>query len=129
MNTAKILTPIIAAIVLSSGCSTMYNSGTQTILARSVDGNQGIKVEVTSSSGTYPTQLPATIAAEPSNDGVQIRVVDSCYDNTQMEVGKSITPSYWVNILNGWGFLMDWGTGKMWKYNSNVAVPVNKKAC
>lgn len=128
MKTMKVLTPILASLVLTTGCSTMYNSGSQTIMARSTDGQEGIKVEISSASGSYPAQLPATIAAEPSNTAVEIKVVDQCYDQTQVSVGKSVTPSYWANLLNGWGFLIDWATGKMWKYDSNVSVPVNKNS-
>lgn len=133
--TRKLLVKPLGALLASSmmlfGCSTIFNSGSQTIIARSTDGSEGIKVEVTSPSGSYPTKLPATLAAEPANSGVSIRVVDQCYDTTSVEVNKNITPSFWANILWGGAFWLGMGidaiTGKLWKYDNNVMVPVNKK--
>ena len=106
----------------------MFNSGSQTIIARSTDNKEGIEVEVSTPSGAYPTKLPATIAAEPTNGKVIIKVIDKCYDTTEQIVGKSVTPSFWVNILFLPGMLLDLITGNLWKYDTNVAVPVSKKA-
>lgn len=118
-------------VIFISGCATMFNSGSQTIMARSTDGSEGIKVEVASSSGAYPTKLPATISAEPSHKGITIQVADRCYDSTRVDVNKSVTPSFWANLLWGYAFPIGMGvdaiTGKMWKYDYNVAVPVNKR--
>ncbi|MBF0349974.1 MAG: hypothetical protein HQM11_03030 [SAR324 cluster bacterium] len=128
----KPLAALLAGSMMLSSCSTMFNSGSQTIIARSTDGSEGIKVEVSSSTGSYPTKLPATLAAEPSHSGVSIRVVDQCYDSTIVTVNQSITPSFWANFLWISGFWLGMGvdavTGKLWKYDNNVAVPVNKKA-
>ncbi len=120
-------TLVISATALSA-CSTMFNSGSQTIIARSTGGKEGIQVEVTTPSGAYTTKLPATIAAESSWDGVKVRVIDKCYDSTATEVNKGITLSFWANIFNsGVGFFVDLATGKLWKYDTNVSVPVNAK--
>ncbi|MCL9782955.1 hypothetical protein M9194_16115 [Vibrio sp. S4M6] len=123
----KILTLGIAASVLTlSGCSTMFNSGSQTIVATAPDKN--VNVDVTTASSTYQTTLPTTIVTAPSSTrDVTIKVDDKCYKNTSVTVNKSVTPSYWANILNGWGFLIDYATGDMWKYDSQVLVPTEKK--
>ncbi len=97
------------------------------MMLMSPDNNEGIKVEVKTSSGSYPTRLPATVAAESSNEGVQVTVIDKCYDRTVTNINKGVTPSYWANLLNGWGFLIDWATGKMWKYDTSTYVVLNKK--
>jgi hypothetical protein len=112
---------------LLAGCSTMFNSGSQTIQVTTTTGKE-VSVNVTTSSGSYATKLPTTIVAEPATfQDVSVQVNDDCYDPVQINVSKRITLSYWVNILNGWGFLIDPLTGAMWKYNNHVSVPVSKK--
>lgn len=122
--------PILLVFValLVSSCASMFNDSRMSIVANPSNGEDGIKVEVITAEGAYFTKLPATIVTEPSNEGIKIRVVDKCYDPTEKEVEKSITGSYWVNILNyGIGFLIDWGTGAMWEYPKSTQVIVNQK--
>lgn len=105
----------------------MFNSGSQTMQANASNGKE-VKVNITTPSGTYMSKLPATIVAEPSTfKSVSIQVQDDCYDPSITEVNKGITTSYWANIFNGWGFLIDPLTGAMWKYNNMVSVTVNEK--
>jgi hypothetical protein len=95
--------------------------------ANSSNGKE-VKVNITTPSGTYMSKLPATIVAEPSTfKGVSIQVLDDCYDPSITEVNRGITMSYWANIFNGWGFIIDPLTGAMWKYNNMVSVTVNEK--
>lgn len=122
------LIALLSAVVVLSGCGTMFNSGSQTMQANSSNGKE-VKVNITTPSGTYRSKLPATIVAEPSTfKGVSIQVLDDCYDPSITEVSKGITMSYWANIFNGWGFLIDPLTGAMWKYNNMVSVTVNEKS-
>jgi hypothetical protein len=119
--------PMLFFCFLLAGCSTMFNSGSQTIQVATTTGKE-VSANITTSSGSYMTRLPTTIIAEPSTfQEVSVQVNDDCYDPIQINVKKKITPSYWANILNGWGFLIDPLTGAMWKYNNHVSVPVNKK--
>jgi len=122
----KAVSFVLMILVFTSGCATMYNSGAQTLLAKSADDKEGVQIEITTPAGSYRSKLPATIVAEPAHAGVQIRVVDPCYDNTVMEVNKSVTPSFWANIFWFYGVLIGMGvdtiTGKMWKYDSMVLV-------
>lgn len=129
MKTISIIMLMLFFSITISSCATIVNTGSQTILARATDNQEGVEVEVKTPSGAYPTTLPATIAAEPSTvEEVTIRVIDECYDSTQQTVPKNVTPSYWLNLLLLYpGLIIDYVTGKMWKYDSNVAVPVNKK--
>jgi hypothetical protein len=127
MSKVKTKLALLSSIVLLSGCSTMFNNGSQTMMVRGSDSQEGVKVEVQSSDGVYPTRLPATIVASPSNEGVKVTVTDKCYDRTVTTVKKRVTPSYWANILNIYGFGIDWATGDMWKYDSNTTVILHKK--
>jgi hypothetical protein len=106
----------------------MFNNGSQSMMLNASDGSQGIKVNVAGPSGSYPTTLPATIVSSRSSfTDLSVTVADKCYDYTSTTVSKSITPSYWANILNIYGFVIDWATGAMWNYNNNTSVIVNKK--
>jgi hypothetical protein len=121
MNKVKLLL-LLSTLIASTGCSTMFNGGTQNIRAYSSDEQEGIEVMVDSGSGMYKTKLPANISTVASSEEVTIRVVDDCYEHSMTNVDKSITASYWANILNFWGFFIDVGTGKMWNYNDTVYV-------
>lgn len=127
MKELKTRIVLLSSLVLLSGCSTMFNNGSQTMMVRGADSEEGVKVEIQSSDGVYPTKLPATVVASPSNQGVQITVTDKCYDRTVTNVKKRVTPSYWANILNIYGFGIDWATGDMWKYDNNTTVLLRKK--
>jgi hypothetical protein len=57
-----------------------------------------------------------------------VKVIDECYEPTIAKADKGVTGSYWVNIFNGIGFLIDWATGDMWYYPSHMQVITSKKA-
>tara|TARA_B110000196_G_scaffold250920_1_gene220284 strand:- start:434 stop:829 length:396 start_codon:yes stop_codon:yes gene_type:complete len=127
MKLIKVLAATSAILSLTA-CSTMFNNGSQSLMLNSSNGSEGIKVNVTGPDGSYPTTLPATVASSKSSFAdLSVTVTDKCYDSTQTNVSKSVTPSYWANILNGYGFVIDWATGAMWKYDNNTSVIVNKK--
>ena len=88
---------------------------------------EGVVVDVTTSSGSYKTKLPATIISAPSTfSDVKIRVSDKCYENSEVKVRTGITPSYWVNILIWPGLIIDALDGYMWKFDSQTMVPTTK---
>lgn len=120
----------LSLIVCLTSCSTIFNSGSQTVLAvPSSMGDEGVVVDITSSSGSYRTRMPATIVTSPSTfRDLSITVSDRCYEGYTSIVKKNVAPSYWANVLNGWGFIIDPLTGYMWKYDSQVMVPLSKKA-
>ena len=129
MTTSAKIIYILAITIpfIINGCATMFNSGSQTIQTIPSDPDAKVDVLIITPSGSYRAKLPTTITAEPSNSEVRVEITDKCYYKTSTTVGKSVTPSYWVNILNGWGFLIDWATGKMWKYDNSVRVITDKK--
>lgn len=121
---------ILATLFAVSSCATMFNGGSQTILANPSNvSDEGVTVDVSTSSGSYKTKLPATIVSSPSTfSEVVIRVRDKCYEENQVQVKKSVTPSYWVNILIWPGLIIDAMDGYMWKFDSQVIIPTNKIA-
>ncbi len=124
----KLLT--ISALLILCSCSTMYNSGSQTITVVGNEGQEGVSVEVRTPSGSYRTKLPATVVTSPSTfNPTTITVVDKCYENRTVEITKSITPSFWANIFNYCiGCVIDPLTGAMWKLDNNTLVPLEKSA-
>lgn len=54
-------------------------------------------------------------------------MIGKCYDEALTTLNKSITPSFWVNLLFWPGFIVDAISAKMWKYDSNLLVLVNEK--
>ena len=108
------------------GCSTMFNSGSQTIVATTTNGKE-VKVKITTPSGSYLGKIPSTIVAEPSSfHNVSIEVIDDCYDKSAVFVNSRVTPSYWANLLNYIGLFIDPLTGAMWKYDNQVTVQVTE---
>jgi len=120
----KIVSLIVVMSFFVLSCASIYNSGSQTILAKSADNKEGVDVEITTSTGAYAAKLPAIIVAESSYKGIEIKLTDKCYEPTVLNVNKNIAPSFWANFLLLYGFpigmLIDAGTGKMWKYDNNV---------
>ena len=102
------------------------------MIASNPDGIEGVVVNITTPSGSYRSKIPSTIVTSPSSfRNTIIRVNDKCYESTEVIVGKSLTPSFFANIL--WFYAspiagaIDYLSGSMWKMDSNVAVPLNKK--
>ena len=119
--------PLILCINLY-GCATIFNSNPQYIDAKAMRGETGVEVEITSPSGIYTDELPTKITAESDNEGVKIRVTDKEYRDAVSIVRKNVTPSYFLNIFFWPGFLIDWATGKMWKYSPTIFVSTNKNS-
>ena len=114
----------------AAGCATLNNRGAQTLIANATDQEQGIQIEVITSDGAYLSTLPNTIVGRSSWSGITINVVDECYEKTSYDVSRSISRSYWANIIFLYGFLIDPLTGYWWNYEDHARVPVTKKtAC
>ena len=120
---------IIIFPILLSSCATMFNNGTQSfrVMAKS---DKKVNVTITTPDGTYDAKLPTTIVTSPSTfSKVKVTVNDKCYRPTTTLVKESITLSYWANLLNGYGFLIDPLTGAMWKYSAQTLIHTSKKKC
>ncbi len=120
----------IYLLILATSCSTIFNSGSQSFIAKTSSDREGVMVEITTPDGSYRTKLPTTVVATPSSfRGIKIDVVDNCFNSTSYEVKKSITPSFWANILWGVGSLVampiDYLDGYMWKFDRMTVVPVS----
>ncbi len=119
---------IISLLLSICSCSTMFNSGTQTISVVAAEGEEGIAIEVKTPDGVYRSKLPATIVTSPSTfNPTEVRVTDKCYEGTIVQVNRSIAPSFYANIFNYClGCIIDPLTGAMWKLNNHTIVPLSK---
>lgn len=123
----KILALAVVLFGLSS-CSTMFNSGSQTVLVHPTDPDgEGVVVNITTPSGAYRAKLPSTIVVAPSTfSKIRIKVAQKCYEPSEVTVNEGVTLSYFMNIFNGIGFFIDLLDGYMWKYDSQTMIPVMK---
>ena len=107
----------------------MFNGGSQSVVVvPSEKSAEGVSVEITSSEGSYQSNLPATIVTASSYTPIEAKVIDECYQPSIAKVQKTITPSFFANLLNGVGFLVDLATGMYWKYDSRLMVVTDKKS-
>ncbi|MES2678180.1 MAG: hypothetical protein V4612_07745 [Pseudomonadota bacterium] len=120
------------SLIFVQSCATVFNGGSQSIIANGSGDVEDVSIYVKTPNGSYKSKLPTTIVTTPSSfNDTTLTVKDKCYEETEMKVGKSVTPSFWVNILWGFGFPIAMGIdfldGTMWKMDQQVIVPLNKK--
>ena len=122
--------PMILSLLILQNCASIFNGGSQSVVATASGDVDNVGVEVKTPDGAYRTKLPTTIVTSPSSfNDTNITIKDKCYDETSMKVNKSVTPSFWSNILIGGliGMSIDYFSGHMWKMDSHAVVPLNKK--
>jgi hypothetical protein len=63
----------------------------------------------------------------------KIIIQDKCYEQTEIEVGKSVAQAFWYNIFFAIvapvAMGIDYLDGKMWKLNEQILVPLKPKKC
>jgi len=133
---------LLFSLIFITQCSTIFNSGSQSFIAKSSDDREGVMVEITTPYGSYRAKLPTTVVSTPSSfTDTKIDVVDNCFNSTTYKVKKSVTPSFWGNILLGGaiggvygllgtsiGMSIDYIDGYMWKMDKMAIVPLSTKA-
>ncbi len=122
MNYYKCLVVLISLSFFS--CSLMFNGGHQVIR---ITGQEGAKVQISTSNATYVDKLPAVVIAKSSKSNIVVRAVDDRYSAAIAIVDKSITLSFWANILFPYGFIVDFVTGSFWNYDDITNVIVVEK--
>lgn len=119
-------------VLLSTGCATIFNSSTQTVAVSAWDVEKreavAAKVFIASPASSYRAVTPTTVAASPSIfRGFNLSVDDPCYAPLQQSVRKSVTPLYFLNVFNIYGFGIDFLTGYMFNYENAVTLPVRRR--
>ena len=118
------LVPVLGGMLLA-GCSTMFNSGSQSVEVKPSKEATAVEAEITVPNGRYEATLPTVVSLSPSTfQGFVVQITDPCFKSGVQEVGKSVHASYFFNILNLHGFWIDVLTGAMWDYGDRVFLPV-----
>ncbi len=128
MTSRRALPLLVLISAATSACATMNNQGSQTIIAKSADHQPGVQVEIVTKDGSYLSSLPSTVVGRSSWSGIEIKIVDPCYVPSTYEVPRSVTRSFWANLVFVYGFLIDPLTGYMWNYDDRIEVPVKRKS-
>lgn len=116
-------------------CSTIFNSGSQSIIASGSGDAESATIIVKTPNGSYKSKLPTTIVITPSSfDDTIIKVKDKCFEETSVKIRASVTPSFWANFLWFVGapiaMTIDVLDGSMWKMDQQVLVPLDRiKKC
>ncbi|MCF8054278.1 MAG: hypothetical protein K9K75_03550 [Deltaproteobacteria bacterium] len=117
---------LLCAVVLS-GCATVLNAGHQRVRVTGSDNAEHVAVEVITSDETYYEELPTTILALPTHSGVRIKIVDPCYQKTEIPLPQTISIFFWGNFFFLPGFAVDILNGRCWSYTNSFIVPLTKK--
>ena len=80
---------------------------------------KGGKIKATDLHREATTPTAYLVYKGPLKD-INVRIEKEGYVSQEAVLSKRVTPSYWINILNGWGFLVDFVTGAMWNYQDTV---------
>jgi len=106
----------------------MFNGTSQTIKA-STSSFQNSNIQVTSPTGQYVKSLPSELHIPPVEHKLPITVttIGDCIKPNTVVVYKELADSYWLNILNGIGFFIDYATGAMWQYPESVKIGIYRK--
>ena len=120
----------VSLVFLSiTACSTLFDHGAQRIMLTASNNQEGMRVQVNDPEVTYFATLPIMIATTPSSfSSLTVKVVDECYEPTLTKASSHVTPSYFMNLWNLYGFVIDWGTGRMWTYDTHLAVKAQKRS-
>jgi len=118
---------IAFALVALSGCSTFFNLGRQEILILPSDSAAiNKKIYITVQETKQEATLPIRYQVDSLNAHINVTFVNECWASSTVRIERSITPSYWANILTGFGFIWDGVFGTLWKYPSTIVIPTER---
>jgi hypothetical protein len=109
-------------IFVLSGCATMFGDKTQTLNFTATKANNII---LTDGKGQNKYSVPGTVTITKDTEQVRFRV--DCANAFEQKIPREIQGVFWLNILSGGliGSGIDYLTGKMWQYDTDVVVPAN----
>jgi hypothetical protein len=133
-NLLLVVAALLSALVLG-GCATLFNDEYQTVMLDAP--GQKVSIEVYSNGGTKPQKgtTPLLVQARRSNVPLIISVKeDKCAQASTYEQDPGVGGTFFVNVLWCLAFLCplssttDLATERMWKYEEQANVPVDRKA-
>ncbi|MDH5376756.1 MAG: hypothetical protein OEX00_00360 [Gammaproteobacteria bacterium] len=104
----------------------MFNSANQNV---QIVSDESVKVRINPpKQPAYITKTPAYVSTTASSfQELYVEVIDPCYEHSVHTAVKSVTPVYALNILNFYGFGIDYLSGYMWDYLPSLYLPLNRK--
>jgi len=98
--TKKTFVFLFSALLFTQSCSTIFNGGSQSVIAGASGDKDNIAINVRTPRGSYRSKLPTTVVTTPSSfKDTTVTVNEKCYERTEMIVGKSVTPSFWEQLF------------------------------
>jgi len=120
------ISTVLAAMVLSSGCSTIMSGKEQQI---SVNSNVKGATVLVNGAEIGKTPFVGKIAKPQSGSGNTLTLRAPGYEEKTVAVETAIEPTFFVNILSGgpFGSTTDYSTGSMYKLgDGNFNVDLEK---
>ena len=109
-----------AGFLLTSGCATMFGDEQQIISFQSYVPTQIILAD---DSGSRTLDTPDSTLIQKGQTRLSYQVKEC---GLQQNVNRRITPTFWLNIVSfPLGSGVDYLSGAMWEYDSNVNVNTN----
>jgi hypothetical protein len=108
----------ISGAILLTGCASILNEADQKINITTPD-NKSINGDVNG----VKFVGPGVVSVKRENAAKIVNVETAgCTKTTTLP--NEVDSKFWINILSGgpFGSSTDYGTGKMWKYQDNVAI-------
>lgn len=119
---------LLVCCVFLSSCATVFTSGEQKIGLYTSDSGPASVMIITSEEGGKIISLPNEIEVGRSSDDIIINVLED--DSTQPSiqiVRPGINPVFYVNISFPYFAIVDLISKKMWSFDKNIIVNVNRK--
>lgn len=115
---ALALLSVIALVSFLTGCASIFNGSNQQVDVMSTPTQASVVVNG-ESMGESPTKLTLERGKEYT-----IEIKKDGFSKYIVTTGRNINSNYWLNFLNGIGFLVDWATGAMWEVDPTTVEAV-----
>jgi hypothetical protein len=104
----------------------------QSVLMNTSDSKSAI-VTVAYKGGVQTGETPLVVQARRSNDPLTITIKeDNCTEVSSIEKNATVSGAFFVNAIWRFGCVFsattDAATGRMWKYDEQIVVPVARKS-
>lgn len=113
-------------ILASSACASIFNQSRQSVYVDSDPKGAEVKSNKLPRAATTPTSFSFSKGGD-----VSVTMSKDGYVDQAIVVNRSVTPSFWANLLWGYGFpigmLIDAASGSMWNYDENVYAKLETK--
>jgi hypothetical protein len=124
---------LLLFIVSSFGCSSLFNSGKQTVKVQTPEG-ENIKAKLITAEETVDITLPSQLVVKSTNYDVYLKIVDDCYKPNTTKLPSKVSPIvfanlFWVTVLYpvaAFTGAVDLAFGKTKKYEATVSIEPEK---